>query len=69
MHINYNDRTDLLYLRLDLQTQDVINQEVAEGIVVDIGKNNRIVGIEIMDASKRMDLNGILPLQYDRKAA
>ncbi len=46
----YNDKTDLLYIRLDDRKQDVVNRRVTEGIVLDIGENDRIVGIEILDA-------------------
>ena len=51
MQILYNATTDLLYLRLDDRKQQVINQRLSEDIVLDIGDDNRIVGIEILDAS------------------
>ena len=56
MQMSYNDKTNLLYIRLDSETQDVINRDVADGITVDIGAGDRIVGIEILDASRRLDL-------------
>ena len=46
MHLVYNDKTDLLYIRLDDRKQDVINRRVTEDIVLDIGENDRIIGIE-----------------------
>ena len=52
MNILYNDKTDLLYIRLDDRKQEVINKQVSEDVVVDIGAEDRIVGIEILDASK-----------------
>lgn len=51
MKSGYNNKTDLLYIRLDDKRQDVINRRVSEDIVLDIGENDRIVGIEILDAS------------------
>ena len=56
MQVSDNDKTDLLYIRLDGETQEVINRDVADGITVDIGAGDRIVGIEILDASRRLDL-------------
>ena len=47
MQILYNVKTDLLYLRLDEQKQPVINKRLSEDIVLDIGEDDRIVGIEI----------------------
>ena len=31
------------------------SEEVAEGVVLDIDKNGEILGIEILDATKKMD--------------
>jgi uncharacterized protein YuzE len=65
MRIVYNDKTDLLYIRLDDRKQDVINRRVTEDIVLDIGENDRIVGIEILDASKHVTLDRLLPVKYE----
>lgn len=65
MNILYNDKSDLLYIRLDDKKQNVINRRVSEDIVVDIGEDDRIVGIEILDASKHVTLDKILPIKYD----
>ncbi|MCB0117554.1 MAG: DUF2283 domain-containing protein [Anaerolineales bacterium] len=64
MQIIYNPKTDVLYLRLDEQKQDVINQRVAEDVVLDMGSENHIVGIEIMDASQRLNLKNIFPVEF-----
>jgi uncharacterized protein YuzE len=65
MQILYDAKTDLLYIRLDDTKQDVINQRLTEDIVLDIGEGDRIVGIEILDASKRLRLERLLPVKYD----
>ena len=64
MHIHYDAKADLLYIRLDDQSQDVINRRVSEDVVLDLGQGDRIVGIEIPDASRRLDLAQLLPVQY-----
>ena len=65
MNIVYNDKTDLLYIRFDDRKQDVINKRVSDDIVLDIGDNDRIVGIEILDASKHVTLDRLLPVKYE----
>jgi uncharacterized protein YuzE len=65
MNIIYNDKTDLLYIRFDDRKQDVINRQVSEDIVLDIGENDRIVGIEILDASRHLTLDRLLPVKYE----
>lgn len=64
MNIFYNDKTDLLYIRLDERKQDIINRRVSEGIVLDIGEDDKIIGIEILDASKCVALERLLPVKY-----
>ncbi len=65
MQILYNTKSDLLYFRLDDLKQQVINKRISEDIVLDLGENNRIVGIEIIDASKHVNLERLLPVKYE----
>ncbi len=65
MNILYNDKTDLLYIRLDDRKQEIINRRVSEDIVLDIGEDDKIVGIEILDASKRVSLEKLMPVNYE----
>jgi uncharacterized protein YuzE len=65
MEIRYNAKTDLLYIRIDDQKQAVINRRLAEDVVLDIGEEDRIVGIEILDASKRLNLEKLFPVKYE----
>ena len=69
MTIHYNAQTDLLYLRLDPATQEVVNRKVSDDVVLDIGKDDKIVGIEILDASRKVSLSDLLPLNYEVKKA
>lgn len=64
MHILYNVKTDLLYIRLDDQKQSVVNRRISEDIVLDIGEGDKIVGIEILDASRHLSLEQVLPVKY-----
>ena len=64
MQIIYNSKTDLLYLRLDDQQQQVINKRISEHVVLDLGKDSRIVGIDILDASRDLNLQTLLPVTY-----
>ena len=64
MHVSYNDQTDLLYIRLDDRRQEVINRRVSDDVVLDIGEGNKIIGIEILYASKHVNLDRLLPVNY-----
>lgn len=65
MNISYNDKTDLLYIRLDDKKQEIINQRISEDVVLDIGEDDKIVGIEILDASKHVSLEKLMPVNYE----
>ena len=65
MNIAYNDKTDLLYIRLDDGKQAIINKRVSEDIVIDVGENDKIIGIEILDASRHVSLEKLLPVKYE----
>ncbi|MBL8091989.1 MAG: DUF2283 domain-containing protein [Anaerolineales bacterium] len=64
MQIIYSPKSDILYIRLDEVKQDVINQRLSEDVVLDMGNENKIVGIEIMDASSRLNLKNIFPVEF-----
>jgi len=68
MNVTYNDKTDLLYIRLDERGQQVVNRRVSDEVVIDMGEDDRIVGIEILDASRRVRLEALLPVNYKLSA-
>lgn len=57
MIIHYDSKTDLLYLRIASEEQEVTNKRITEDIVLDLGSDDKIVGIEIMEASKHVNLD------------
>jgi uncharacterized protein YuzE len=59
MKVHYDDEADALYLKLgDESPEGVI--EIAEGVNLDTTSEDKIVGLEILDASKKIDLKTIL---------
>ena len=68
MKVTYHERHDLLYISLDETPQQVTNRRVDEDIVLDLAEGNRIVGIEILDASKRLRLDEFRTLEYQKSA-
>jgi uncharacterized protein YuzE len=58
----------MLYIRLDERKQKVINKRIFEDVVLDLGKNDRIVGIEILDASKHVNVQKLFPVKTETTA-
>ena len=57
MIISYDTVADLLYLRFDDRRQEVVSKRISEDVVLDVGEDDKIVGIEILDASTHLDLD------------
>jgi uncharacterized protein YuzE len=52
----YYPDTDMLYIKF-ITSMSMESEEVAPGIVLDYDANNKVIGIEIEDASKFIDLS------------
>jgi uncharacterized protein YuzE len=54
MNVEYDPAADAMYIRL-LSGDVVESDEVKEGVILDYDADGRVVGIEILDASRRAD--------------
>jgi len=52
MQITYDTKADAMYIKF-CDGEFMANKEVGEGIILDIGKDNALLGIEILEASSR----------------
>ncbi|MEW6448041.1 MAG: DUF2283 domain-containing protein [Bacillota bacterium] len=59
MKMYYDDEVDALYLKLGDETPEGVI-EISEGVNLDTTSEDKIVGIEILNASQKMDLKTIL---------
>lgn len=65
MNVTYNGQSDLLYIRFDEKKQEIINKKISDDVVLDMGEGERIVGLEILNASKNLSLQNLLPIKYE----
>ncbi|NIA10290.1 MAG: DUF2283 domain-containing protein [Nitrospiraceae bacterium] len=59
MKVYYDDEVDALYLKLGDETPEGVI-EISEGVNLDTTSEEKIVGIEILNASKKIDLKTTL---------
>ena len=52
MKVRVDREADALYLRLD-ESEVVESEQVAPGVIVDFDTRDRVVGVEVMNVSKR----------------
>jgi len=56
MIFEYYPETDMLYIRF-VEGVSTESEEIASGIVLDFDRHNHVIGIEVEDASKVVDLS------------
>jgi uncharacterized protein YuzE len=59
LRIEYDKEADALYIQLrEASVED--NIDIEEGVTVDLDEKRHIVGIEILDASKKLSLEDLV---------
>ena len=64
MKIEYDKEADALYIQLKEAHVDD-NIDIEEGVTVDLDEKRHIVGIEILDASKKLSLKDIVNITIE----
>lgn len=64
MKIEYDKEADALYIQLREAYVDD-NIDIEEGITVDLDEKRNIVGIEILDASRKLSLKDIVNITIE----
>jgi uncharacterized protein YuzE len=64
LKIAYDKEADALYIQLrEAYVQD--NIDIEEGITLDLDENRHIIGIEILDASKKLSLKDMVNITIE----
>ncbi len=61
MNISYDQRYNIAYLRLAEKTNNVNSIKIGEEIIIDIGKDGTLYGLEFLNANKQLfsDKSGV----------
>jgi len=63
MTLKVDEKGDALYLRLD-ESKVIESEEVSPGVILDFNADNQVVGVEILDLSKRSPKLNLRELQF-----
>ena len=64
MKIEYSKEVDALYIKLrEAKITDSV--DIEEGVTVDIDENGHIVGLEILDASEKLDISDLVNISIE----
>ena len=67
MKVTYDKKVDAVYLELvKIKPEGVI--EAADGINVDVTSDGKIVGIELLDASKKISIDSFLTYEIEAES-
>jgi len=64
MRLGVDKENDALYFRLD-ESAIVESEEVVPGVILDFDKDGRVVGVEILALSTRMEPEQLRILQFE----
>ena len=64
MKLNIDKAADALYLRLD-DSPILDSEEVSPGVVLDYNESNEVVGVEMLNLSKRSSTLNLSALQFE----
>jgi uncharacterized protein YuzE len=64
MKVHYDKDVDAIYIKLGNQKPDGVI-EISEGVNLDTTSSDKIVGIEILHASKKMNIKTILSYELE----
>jgi uncharacterized protein YuzE len=64
LRIEYDKEADALYIQLrEVSVND--NIDIEEGVTIDLDEEKHIVGIEILDASKKLSLKDLINITIE----
>lgn len=69
MKVSYDSQYDIVYLKFIEGAREVTTRHIDEDIALDFDADQRLVGMEILSASKHLDWESLLPVAYERKSA
>jgi len=67
MKVSYDSKYDIVYIKFVEGPREVTTRHIDEDIALDFDAEKRLVGIEILSASKYLDWESLLPVVYERE--
>ena len=65
MKISYDSKVDALYIKFTPGHHELETRQIDDDINLDFDSSERLVGIEVLDASKRLELRHVLSSQNE----
>jgi len=66
MKISYDSAYDLLYIRMGKGCK-VLSKIVSDDITIDVDARGKLIGIEVLSASRHLELKSLLPVKLKKR--
>jgi uncharacterized protein YuzE len=66
MKIEYDPEADALYIQIREAAHPTDNIDIEEGVTVDVDEQGHIVGLEVLDASKRLSPSDLTSITIEK---
>jgi uncharacterized protein YuzE len=66
MKIEYDPEADALYIQIREAARSSDNIDIEEGVTVDVDEQGHIVGLEVLDASKRLSSSDLTSITIEK---
>ena len=64
MKVHFDKQSDAIYFRLD-DSKIVESEEMKPGIILDFNEHDQVVGVEILDAGKRVSESSLKQMLFE----
>jgi len=64
MRVQYDEKADAVYLRLD-ESNIIESEEVHPGVILDFNQQNEVVGVEILHLKRRIPLKDLTQMKFE----
>ncbi|MBI4045072.1 MAG: DUF2283 domain-containing protein [Candidatus Diapherotrites archaeon] len=64
MRINFDKKADALYIRFS-EEKYFESDELREGIILDLDKSGKVIGLEILDVSKNLPKESLNKISFE----
>ncbi len=63
MKVTYDEKADAMYIKFT-EAEYEVSKELQEGIIFDMDKKGRVIGIEILDASQKLPKKSLHEMDF-----
>ena len=65
MKIEYDKEADAIYIQIQ-EKEVATSREIEDGVIIDFDEDKKVIGFEVLNASKKFNFNDIATLNIEK---